>query len=165
MLLVPNLDRRFWAKVEMLPGGQCWKWLGQRDAGGYGRICLKRNGKWRMGAAHRTAYEMLIGDIPNGMHIDHLCRNRACVRPDHLEPVGQAENNRRGQSPMAIAARNGTCMRGLHVMSGDNVRAHRNGKRQCVACLLAWQAAYREKNREKTRKYLREWKRARRGIR
>ena len=86
---MPTTEERFWEKVAKVG---CWEWLAGVDKAGYG--VFSWNG--RSGRAHRYAWELLRGPIPEGLHIDHLCRNRACVNPDHLEPVSQAENNRRG---------------------------------------------------------------------
>lgn len=72
----------------------CWEWLGTRNADGYGIVCV---GESRQ-RAHRVAYEQYVGPIPDGLVIDHLCSNRACINPKHLEPVAQAENARRGAS-------------------------------------------------------------------
>ena len=100
----------------------CIEWHLQLDACGYGRI--RRNGKSL--AAHRWAYEQAKGPIPEGLEIDHLCRNRACVNPDHLEAVTHAENNRR-----AAAART-TCRQG-HEWTPENTYVW-NGTRFCRAC-------------------------------
>ena len=86
------LDRRrkmilFWLKVETLSTG-CWEWTGHVNNAGYGRV--------KNDYAHRLAYEMFVGPIPDGADLDHLCRRRSCVNPAHLEPVTRSENVRRG---------------------------------------------------------------------
>lgn len=85
---------RFWAKVEL--EGSCWAWNGHVMRSGYGQFGDNK----MLHYAHRWAYEHFVGPIPVGMHIDHLCRNRRCVKPYHLEPVTQAENNRRSPKPV-----------------------------------------------------------------
>lgn len=75
--------------------GDCVEWTGAISTGGYGRIGI--DGR-RTGQAHRVAYELVVGPIPDGLQLDHLCRNRRCVLPQHLEPVAQAENIRRANS-------------------------------------------------------------------
>lgn len=84
-----ELGDRFWSKVDKTD--DCWLWTGYIDGQGYGQF----HHDGRVGYAHRVAYEALVGPIPSGLHIDHLCRVTACVRPSHLEPVTQAENLRR----------------------------------------------------------------------
>ena len=81
---------RFWEKVAV--GATCWLWFAARQKKGYG---LFRDGK--MVQAHRWAYERYVGAIPRHLVIDHLCRQPACVRPDHLEIVTNAENLQRGR--------------------------------------------------------------------
>jgi hypothetical protein len=81
---------RFWSYVDV--DGDCWEWTGQRDRDGYGRL-WRPAGKTRV--AHRIAYELLVGPIPEGLQLDHLCLNKCCVNPDHVEPVTLAENCRR----------------------------------------------------------------------
>ena len=90
---------RFWSKVDRTDPAGCWMWLGQVNQWGYGHFRrtprADRPGPSATVKAHRFAYELLIGPIPAGLTLDHLCGRRACVRPDHLEPVTNAENLRR----------------------------------------------------------------------
>lgn len=72
--------------------GECWVWNGARNRKGYGSVSNGKNGS---SLAHRKAYELAIGPIPEGLTIDHLCENKACVRPAHLEPVTRSENSAR----------------------------------------------------------------------
>lgn len=86
------LDERFWAKVDRRSDAECWLWLAATAGAGYGQFGA--NGK--SVRAHRYAYEALVGPIPDGLEIDHLCNIRLCVNPGHMEPVTHAENVRRG---------------------------------------------------------------------
>jgi hypothetical protein len=76
-----NTSERFWAKVYR--GDDCWEWLAAKSTAGYGRFKVAGG----LVQAHRFAYEDIVGPIPDGLQLDHLCRNRACVNPDHLEPT------------------------------------------------------------------------------
>lgn len=89
----PSAESRFWASVEKTD--DCWNWTGRRggSAGSYGSMSIN----YRSTYVHRFAYELLVGPIPEGLTIDHLCRNRLCVNPDHLEPVTLQENLRRAE--------------------------------------------------------------------
>jgi len=89
---ITPLDQRLWSRVEKTES--CWNWTGAFSSSGYGVI--SRGG--RQGPlirTHRLAYELLVGPIPDGLQIDHLCRNKRCCNPEHLESVTQAENLRR----------------------------------------------------------------------
>ena len=118
----------------------CIEWPGQINKDGYGLWTQKRAGKVTRIMAHRLAYEALFGPIPEGLVIDHLCRNRACSQPWHLEPVTRGENVRRGIASQVMKERHQNrteCKRG-HPLSGDNVRIKKDGKgidfRECVTC-------------------------------
>jgi len=89
-----RLEARFWAKTRI--NGTCIEWTGATAKNGYGRVY--RNGHWT--GAHRHAYELKVGPIPEGLDLDHLCSNRACINPGHLEPVTRQENLRRGDTPI-----------------------------------------------------------------
>jgi hypothetical protein len=87
---------RFWSKVALAGGDACWLWLATPNADGYGRFQRRlAPGRYRMVRAHRYAYELLVGPIPAGLTLDHLCGHQLCVRPHHLEPVTNGENLRR----------------------------------------------------------------------
>lgn len=134
------LPARFWAKVVRDPETECWEWTGSRGARGYGHFYFKR-GPARMEAAHRVAYRHLVGPIPSGMELDHLCRNTSCVNPAHLEAVTHAENVRRGWMHRPAPAH---CPRG-HEFTAENTYRGPRGWRTCRICnretLRRWRAA------------------------
>ncbi len=127
--LSPDVAARFWAKVGVQ--GDCWVWTAGKVGAGYGHFA--QGGKPKMILAHRWAYEAMVTEIPDGLELDHLCRNKACVNPDHLDPVTHAVNLAR--NPNAI---NNTCGHVTHCPRGHaydetNTRWYR-GKRHCRAC-------------------------------
>lgn len=111
-----NVLDRFWKKVKKTDS--CWEWLVSKTKGGYGQFNL--DGKGDMRYAHRLSYEFLVGPIPKGMQLDHLCRNRGCVNPEHLEIVDNKTNSLRGISEPAKNARKTHCIAG-HPLSGKNL--------------------------------------------
>lgn len=90
-----SVDDRFWARVDAL--GPCWLWTGGKTSNGYGRFGVTSKDK-RL--AHIFAWTTLVGPVPEGLQLDHLCRVRLCVNPDHLEPVTPRENWRRSHTPV-----------------------------------------------------------------
>ncbi len=140
---MPILER-LGDKFVFSPDG-CWRW--ERPDGRYGRIWHEG----RMASAHRLVYELVMGPIPEGLTLDHLCGNTKCVNPAHLEPVTLRENILRGTSPIAVQARQTHCKRG-HLLAEDNLYSSRGGrvKRACRACSHATSAARRQRMREAT---------------
>lgn len=126
---------KFWSRVAR--GEDCWTWTGSKTTGGYGNL------RWRGGYeyAHRLAYKLAVGPIPEGLHLDHLCRNRSCCNPEHLEPVTQAENTRRGLASYEIRR---TCKHGHDISDPGNVYTNPNGHRHCRVCAAAAEAARRK---------------------
>lgn len=116
----------FLTKVEKT--STCWNWMKYKTQDGYGQS------KWgdKLDYAHRIAYELFVGDIPKGMVIDHLCRNRGCVNPDHLEAVDVQTNILRGISPTAKLAKMTHCVNG-HEFTPNNIYFSKLG-RNCRTC-------------------------------
>ncbi|NEE06902.1 HNH endonuclease [Streptomyces sp. SID7499] len=128
-----TLADRFWCKVQRNPDG-CWLWTAATfKATGYGQFREGGRGS-RVRTAHRVAYELLVGSVPAGLQLDHLCRNRRCVNPAHLEPVTNRENGLRGTSFAAVNAAKTHCVRG-HAFDTDNtLTSPATGHRRCRAC-------------------------------
>ena len=122
-----NVVDRFWKYV--IKTEYCWLWIATGIKQRYG---LFWNGGRYVGA-HRYAYELLVGKIPNGLTIDHLCKNTKCVNPKHLEPVTIKENILRGDGVSARNSRKKYCKRG-HLLSGDNLIKGTGSQRQCKFC-------------------------------
>lgn len=140
-----NLDQRFWAKVEKTEA--CWFWTAAIGDDGYGRFWAEG----QMRRAHRVSYIAMVGSVPEGLVLDHLCRQRSCVRPDHLEPVTPLENSLRGIGPTLSTYQyvNVTsCPKG-HPYDADNTyhRPDRPG-RECRACQREACRRYNQRKKE-----------------
>lgn len=124
---------RFWSRVRKTDN--CWLWIGGISHSGYGVFTTgsKTNGTSKSTPAHRYSYALAKGDIPEGLVLDHLCRIRECVNPDHLEAVTQQVNTLRGDSPIAQHAAKTHCKRG-HPFSEENTWRTRKGGRHCRTC-------------------------------
>jgi hypothetical protein len=121
-------EERFWDFVTKT--STCWLWHGRTDRDGYGAFCAN----YRDYRAHRYSYMQLIGDIPEGLVIDHLCRVRNCVNPEHMEPVTGTENTMRGEGAGAQNSQKTHCKYG-HEYTEENTYRYNNGKwRNCKTC-------------------------------
>lgn len=135
---------RFWPKVDKSSADGCWNWTGATGPNGYGYFGAPK-GSSRL--AHRFAYESTNGPVPEGLQLDHLCRNRRCVNPSHLEAVTQRVNTLRSESPTAINARATHCKKG-HEFTPENTLTSR-GKRDCRACKLVRSKTYYQSRKGK----------------
>lgn len=119
---------QFWAKTLKRENG-CWEWSGAHFHNGYGRA--RYHG--RDTVAHVIAWELTNGPVPQGLELDHECRNRGCINPAHLEPVTHQVNQMRGTSFVRENAEKTECLKG-HPLSGENLFIRNDGRRRCRTC-------------------------------
>ena len=131
---------RFMAKVRRETNGGCWVWLGYLMPEGYGQFGV---GHRKIRLTHRLAYEHFVGPIPVGLQLDHLCRNRRCCNPNHLEPVTQEENRRRGVN----VGRTHTHTAKTHCPKGHPYDYFHAGKRSCKTCRTEQSRASKRRRR------------------
>ena len=144
----PLLPERFWNKVTIAPNG-CWLWIAYKGNNGYGQFGW--GGGSHIVLVHRLSYAILVGPIPDGLQVDHLCHQRACVNPLHLEPVTRLENLRRGDNPRSLKTH---CPQG-HIYDSTNTiwslrcRVNRQDTwgRHCYQCALRHNRDYKRRRR------------------
>lgn len=136
-----KLPDNFIAKISI--AGGCWLWTGCKNEGGYGYY---HHGKRKSVRAHRFAFELANGPVPAGLQIDHLCRNRSCVNPAHLEAVTARVNTLRSTGQPALNAAKSACHRG-HPFDTKNTYVGTDGARRCRECHRLRGVAKRQKGR------------------
>jgi hypothetical protein len=143
-------ERRFWSKVDkngpvVSDGlGACWLWTASIGLFGYAQIRMGGRGG-QMVLVHRWSYEHTVGPIPAGSQLDHLCRVRHCVRPEHLEPVTAKVNTERGTGPTAANSTKTSCPKG-HEYTGENTYLTKRNGRACRACARASTQEWRRRS-------------------
>lgn len=132
-----KLRARFWKKVSPAPADVCWLWLGASNTRGYGNfgvsVQVDGSASWRTYLAHRVAYEITYGPVPVGKDLDHLCCDRSCVNPDHLEPVTFLANMRRRYAETPDE-RETHCLHGHEYTFENTLVLSTTGQRKCRAC-------------------------------
>jgi len=138
---------RFLKKIQIKDNG-CWEWIASKSWKGYGQI----GNNEKIVYAHRFIFEYYYGSICPDLQIDHLCRNRACVNPLHLQQVSQTENQHRGFGPCGINWRKINCKYG-HEFTQENTYIRPNGNRSCNKCNVIKQQKLRDKIKSEPEKY------------
>lgn len=152
---------RLRSRIRVTPSG-CWEFTGARRDG-YGRISWSDGTRMVYAMTHRVMWTHEKGPIPEGLDIDHLCRNRCCCNPDHLEPVTRQTNLLRGETIPAAKAAQTHCKRG-HEFTDENTYIGTRGTRMCRECGRAHARAHQAKNSEKRAMQNREWRRRQKEL-
>lgn len=137
---------KHWKSVSPEPNSGCWLWIGSTTREGYGRAHLRRG---KTVAAHRKAFQMDTGAvIPRSMHLDHLCRVRCCVNPDHLEVVTARVNTHRAMlfRDPGLCQQDGLCLHG-HPLDQSNAHSRADGDTPCRSCEILSRRRYRARKR------------------
>ncbi len=130
--MMKQLPRHFRTQI-IVNEQHCWLWQGGKKPKGYGVYSTRKSGVKKTWNAHTCAYEVFSGQVPEGLELDHLCRQRACVNPCHLEPVTRTVNLYRGHGAIALKAAQTHCIHG-HDFDAKNTYIRSNGTRECRAC-------------------------------
>lgn len=130
--ITDGLKKRFWDKVERIPFHECWEWIAGRDLDGYGVLWGDRNHS--LLKPHQISL-MLVGvEVPDGMHVDHKCRNRGCVNPNHLRVVTPSVNALENSHSICVAQKAKTHCNLGHSLTGNNLLQVKAAVRACKRC-------------------------------
>lgn len=141
-----KLPDRFWDKVSVNEETKCWEWIAATNDDGYGSFWNAANVK-----AHRLSYIALVGEIPTGLELDHLCRVRHCVNPLHMQAVSHKVNMERADFSDNANSKKTHCPHG-HPFDGDNTYITPKGDRQCRECRREQSRKFRARNKDKVKK-------------